>query len=198
MELRWTGLLGDVYHHSSTVRVSKALSGLPVETVESKEDQCVTRYSGDQLTTAVVVRDQREFPTETPAGPAAAASKAETLRLQGNDAFRAADFPQAAALYTLALNEDASNTVILANRAQCWLKLGDHAKALEDAEACIAVDPSNTKAHFRKGLALHAMKRYGAAIRALLEAEKTDPKHEQVQHALKMAQMMAQKHGPGE
>ena len=32
--------------------------------VESKEDQCVTRYSGDQLTTTVVVRDQREFPTK--------------------------------------------------------------------------------------------------------------------------------------
>ena len=30
-----------------------------------------------------------------------------------------------------------------ANRAQCWLKMGDPAKALADAEKCTEVEPAN-------------------------------------------------------
>ena len=42
------------------------------------------------------------------------------------------------------------------------------------------LEPTNLKGHFRKGLSLHAMKRYGEAVLALVEAEKLDGKHEQV------------------
>lgn len=82
----------------------------------------------------------------------------------------------------------------LANRAQCFLKMGDPEKALRDSERCIEVGPADfAKGHFRKGMALHAMKRFGEAVSALAEAERQDPKSKQIQDAIKMSGMMARK-----
>ena len=40
-----------------------------------------------------------------------------------------------------------------------------HEQALADSEECMRLEPTNLKGHFRKGLSLHAMKRYGEAVR---------------------------------
>jgi len=120
-------------------------------------------------------------------------AKAELKRLAGNEMFRANDFMQAAMEYTSALQLDPAQAALYANRSVCWLKLGNHDKALEDAIACTETDSSNAKGWFRKGMALHAMERYPEAIPALLEAEKLDPKNKQIPDAIKMAQLMAQK-----
>ncbi|CAE7826166.1 HOP1 [Symbiodinium sp. CCMP2592] len=82
---------------------------------------------------------------------------------------------------------------VWANRAQCWLKMGDHEKACADAEKCTEVEPMNPKGWFRKGISLHAMQRYAEAIPALLEAEKLEPSNKQILDAIKMAQLMARK-----
>merc|ERR1712187_358352 len=119
--------------------------------------------------------------------------KAEEKRLAGNEMFRANDFMQAAMQYTEALGIDPNMATVWANRAQCWLKLGDPEKSLVDATRCTEVDPKNPKGWFRKGISLHAMKRYPDAIPALVEAEKLDPKNKQIPEAIKMAQLMARK-----
>eukprot|EP00913_Durusdinium_trenchii_P031664 g29651.t2 len=59
---------------------------------------------------------------------------------------------RAAALYTLALETAPEMGSVWANRAQCWLKLGDHEKALADAKKCSEVEPSNPKGWFRQGM----------------------------------------------
>lgn len=115
----------------------------------------------------------------------------EAKRMQGNEMFRANDFMQAAMQYTEALQLDPTASAIWANRSVCWLKLGDHAKALDDATKCTEVDPANPKGWFRKGMALHAQERYPEAIPALIEAEKLEPSNKQVQDAIKMAQLKA-------
>merc|ERR1712187_465045 len=99
--------------------------------------------------------------------------------------------------YSMALELDPTIDTVWANRSQCWLKLGNHEKALEDAIKCTEVDPSNAKGWFRKGMSLHAMKRYPEAIPALLEAEKIEPNNKQMPEAIKMAQMMARKQAAG-
>ena len=48
---------------------------------------------------------------------------------------------------------------MLANRSACFLKLGDHGRALEDAAAAAGFDDTYAKAHFRRGLALRALGR---------------------------------------
>jgi len=123
--------------------------------------------------------------------------KAEVKRAAGNEMFRANDFFQAAMEYTSALELDPKATALYANRSVCWLKLGNHEKALEDAKKCTDIDPTNAKGWFRQGMSLHAMKRFGEAIPALIEAEKLDPKNKQIPEAIKMAQLMARKEAAG-
>jgi len=161
------------------------------------------------LVTAPVRRGEGEYPVDftveavgladQPEPEAAPASEerrqqAEQFRIKGNDMFRANDFMQAALQYSQALELDPSVATIWANRAQCWLKVGDHEKALADATRCTEVDASNAKGWFRKGMSLHAMKRFPEAVPALLEAEKLDPANKQIQDAIRMAQLMARKH----
>ena len=47
------------------------------------------------------------------------------------------------------------------------------------------------KGHFRKGLSLHALGRYGEAVCSLEIAERLDPRNKQVVEALKMAAFKA-------
>jgi hypothetical protein len=164
---------------------------------------------GAPLTTIGVRRGEGEFPTdlgkptadarsaveeqpEPEQAPAPEESRrlAQERREKGNEMFRASDFLQAAAEYSTALQLDPTMDAVLANRAQCWLKLGDPEKALTDGTRCTEVNPKNPKGWFRKGMSLHAMKRYQEAIPALLEAEKLEPANKQVGDALKFAQMM--------
>jgi len=163
--------------------------------------------------TAPVLRGEKEFPvqlgkpdisgqamppeilpTEAPELPEEDRKVlSEEKRQQGNEMFRANDFMQAAMQYTEALQLDPTASAIWANRSVCWLKLGDHVKALDDATKCTEVDPANAKGWFRRGMALHAQERYPEAIPALVEAEKLEPSNGQVHDAIKMAQLMARK-----
>ena len=82
--------------------------------------------------------------------------------------------------------------VSLANRSFCFLKLGHHEKALEDAEKCLAVNPSYAKGLFRKGMALHAMGRWEEALPVLGRTLQMEPKNEQVKTAIKFAEVKLQ------
>merc|ERR1712007_72673 len=163
----------------------------------------------EPLFTAPVRRGEGEFPLDLPGVeqsvgmeqpepekmPAAEELKllAEQKRLRGNEMFRANDFLQAALQYTEALAADPTMSSCLANRAQCWLKAGDHEKAFADSVKCTEMDPTNAKGWFRKGMSLHAMEQYTEAIPAFLEAEKLDTRNTQIPEAIKMAQLMARK-----
>lgn len=200
---------GAVYHQGCP-GLRLGLGDGPLEAVGSDDAvQFCTRLSSsagrDTFESAVVSRRQGEWP-EFPGATSRTASQpepetppegeerqrcAEEARARGNAAFRNSDFMQAAAEYSTALSFDPGSGVVLANRAQCWLKLGHHDKALADAIECTEVDPANVKGWFRKGMALHAAERYEEAIPALLAAEERDPKNKQVADAIRMAQLKA-------
>jgi len=67
--------------------------------------------------------------------------------------------------------------------------MGHHENALEDAVHCVELQPSYIKGHFRKGLALHAMKRYDEAMPCLVEALRMEPNNKQVQQAVKFCEV---------
>eukprot|EP00933_Yihiella_yeosuensis_P052164 TRINITY_DN5017_c0_g1_i1.p1 TRINITY_DN5017_c0_g1~~TRINITY_DN5017_c0_g1_i1.p1 ORF type:complete len:386 (+),score=105.76 TRINITY_DN5017_c0_g1_i1:40-1197(+) len=206
--------VGRIYHQNSP-GLAIGWGSAKLETIGiARAAQFVTRVLADgRLETTGVRRGEGEFPIDLPTGagdeglreaghqpepeavPASEERRkeAEKQRQAGNEMFRASDFAQAAALYSLSLQLDPEQGAVWANRAQCWLKLGDHEKALADATKCSEVDPKNPKGWFRKGMSLHAMKRYAEAIPALIEAEKLEPTNKQVTDAIKMAQMMARK-----
>lgn len=129
----------------------------------------------------------------------------ETNKARGNEAFGTGEYAQAILLYSLALDKaeelpDAKDTlpaekqlfprdVTLSNRAACFLKMGDHEKALKDGQKAREINPQNIKALFRQGLALHAMKRYEEALPILAEAHKQQPKNKQIKEALQFAEV---------
>lgn len=131
-------------------------------------------------------------------------SECETNKARGNEAFGSGEYAQAILLYTLALDKanelpDASDKdatkqlfprdVTLSNRAACFLKLGEHEKAEADAKNAVEINPSNVKANFRQGLALHAMGKYGDAIPVLAKAHDLEPKNKQIKQALQFAEV---------
>lgn len=124
----------------------------------------------------------------------------EQQKTGGNEAFQNGEYMQAILLYTRAIEESAGldeidNTlfparhVLFANRSACFLKMGHHENALEDAVHCVELQPSYIKGHFRKGLALHAMKRYDEAMPCLVEALRMEPNNKQVQQAVKFCEV---------
>jgi tetratricopeptide (TPR) repeat protein len=72
----------------------------------------------------------------------------------GNAAYTAGDTGGAIKAYTEALQSAelpaGDRATILCNRAQCFLKLGENAKAVEDCTACLTLTPDNVKALFRR------------------------------------------------
>jgi len=89
------------------------------------------------------------------------AGQAEREKLCGNQSFGAHEYSQAAVHYTMAIDyashmekeaRDAMLCAAYSNRAACFLKLGQHDKALIDADQCIKANPAFVKGHFRRGL----------------------------------------------
>ncbi len=72
-------------------------------------------------------------------GAAAAAKR------RGDEAFVAADYPEAVAAYTRALRHDTSSHALWANRSAASLRMGDHEAALADARIARTVNPAFTK-----------------------------------------------------
>jgi len=212
--------VGRIYHQNSPgLAVGCSGDGSAVQAIGSEGPvQLCSKLSPDGscelFWTNPVRRGEGEFPVDLPSGagetpikqpsnfqpePEAAPAPEEQQRLAeqrrqlGNDMFRANDFMHATVHYTEALHLDPTMSAVWANRAQCWLKLGDFEKALADSQKCTEVDASNPKGWFRKGMSLHAMERFSEAIPALLEAEKLEPNNEQITGAIKMAQLKAHK-----
>ena len=183
--------------------------------------QFITRLIDSVPTTERVIRDKDEYPTTAremlldradlaAAGDADAKkaierdepieldtsfARAEKRRVLGNVSFKNGDYAQAVVHYTSCLQLDSNNHVAYANRSACFLKLGEHERALADAERCVKIEPGFVKGRFRIGLALHALGRFAEAAAALAEAETLDPKNAQIKDALKMAAFKARQKG---
>ena len=70
---------------------------------------------------------------------------------------------------------DGSNHVYYSNRSAAYLSKDDAPNALEDANSCIALNPTFVKGYSRKGAALHALKRFNDAIAAFQEGLQIAP-----------------------
>lgn len=129
----------------------------------------------------------------------------EHNKRRGNEAFEAGEYAQAILLYSLALDKADElpdkdggvkslfpRHILLCNRSACFLKLGQHEKALDDAARAQTMEPTYVKAWFRRGLALHALGRYAEALPILGEAHKLEPKNQQIKQALQFAEVRHQ------
>lgn len=91
----------------------------------------------------------------TPSGASAAPSAetkaaAEALKIKGNALMSQKLYDSAIEQYSEAIKLDA-NPVYYSNRAAAWGGLGEHTKAVEDAQKAIELDPKFSKAYSRLG-----------------------------------------------
>merc|ERR1712087_814454 len=92
---------------------------------------------------------------------------AQSLRLEGNSAFKAEDYALAAKCYVSALELDGDNVAILSNLAAAELKLGEfEAAAAHSDSANLLSGGFSAKALFRKGQAFEGLQRFSEAIEA--------------------------------
>ncbi|CAE8726099.1 unnamed protein product, partial [Polarella glacialis] len=95
-------------------------------------------------------------------------SEVDKLKGQGNHFFSFGCYSQATTLYTMGLDMEPKNTVLLNNRAMSYLKQDMPEEALADADISIALDSTveNIKAFWRRAQALLEMARDDEAERA--------------------------------
>lgn len=121
-------------------------------------------------------------------------SSAEDFKAKGNAALQAKKFTEAIECYTKAINLDGSNEIYYSNRSAAYLSMGDAQNALNDAIACIGLNPNFTKGYSRKGSALHALKRFNDSIAAYEEGLSKFPDDQGLKSGLEAAKKA--KEGP--
>lgn len=117
-------------------------------------------------------------------------ARAESKRKKGNEEFKGGNIPQALVHYTesILIKPDPS---ALCNRAACFLKMHEYDKVLADCDACIKLDALYVKAHFRKGLAMMELHRYGEAGVCFTKTLELEPTNKQAKASITMAQQKA-------
>ncbi|RLN52402.1 hypothetical protein BBP00_00009628 [Phytophthora kernoviae] len=99
---------------------------------------------------------------------------AEAKKNEGNDAFKAQDYPTAIAKYTEAVEIDSSNHVYFSNRSAAYSGWSKFQEAADDAAECIRINPKFVKGYHRHGVALKGLKKYEEALVTLRAGQRVD------------------------
>ncbi|XWS30067.1 hypothetical protein CRYUN_Cryun24cG0086400 [Craigia yunnanensis] len=102
-------------------------------------------------------------------------SRAEEIKLQANEAFKAHKYGQAIDLYTQAIELNSQNAVYWANRAFAHTKLEEYGSSIQDATMAIEVDPKYSKGYYRQGAAYLAMGKFKEALKDFQQVKKICP-----------------------
>ncbi|XP_023553747.1 serine/threonine-protein phosphatase 5 [Cucurbita pepo subsp. pepo] len=101
--------------------------------------------------------------------------RAEELKSQANEAFKAHKYAQAIDLYTQAIELNGQNAVYWANRAFAHTKLEEYGSAIQDASKAIEIDPRYSKGYYRRGAAFLAMGKLKDALKDFQQLKKICP-----------------------
>jgi stress-induced-phosphoprotein 1 len=101
--------------------------------------------------------------------------EAQNWKNRGNEAFSNKDNEEAIKCFTRAIEIDSKNNVFFSNRSAAYAAIGQYDKALEDAQSCVALEPSWAKGYSRLGLALFNLNRLDEAKDAYEKGLGVDP-----------------------
>lgn len=96
------------------------------------------------------------------------------------EAFVDEDFPTALKLYTEVIAAHPGHASSWVHRSAVHLKLGQALDALADANKAISLEPGNSKAHLRKGMACFELEEYQTARGSFATGVKLDPASKQL------------------
>merc|ERR1712224_1146479 len=110
-------------------------------------------------------------------------------KADGNAAFQAKRFAEAAEHYTKALAEDPFDHVFYSNRSACYAEEQKFEEALRDADRCVKLSPQFVKGYSRQALAFYSLGRYPEAEAAAQAGLAIDPANVPLNDMLKQAQV---------
>ncbi|KAF4140772.1 Activator of Hsp90 ATPase [Phytophthora infestans] len=133
-----------------------------------------------------------------PTNPTELENLVAELKRRGNAAFQQKSLEEAEVLYTRAIAVNESNPlqnqhIFYANRSAARCFMGKSAQALEDADACVALDATYAKGFFRKAQALVKLNRLKEALAVLDEAKALEPANKSVTTLYTKVEGMAKK-----
>jgi len=114
--------------------------------------------------------------------------KAEAAKNNGNKCFKQKKYIEAIKHFSEAIELQPENEAFYSNRSAAYLKNGDLAEALTDAEKCITLKADWGKGYSRKGAALYAAKDFGKAVAAYAAGLAIEPESENLAEGLATAQ----------
>merc|ERR1719464_176363 len=118
--------------------------------------------------------------------------KSDEAKARGNECLKKSDFPGALKEYEEAIKRNPNNIAVYANRSSCYVKTMDVARALEDANKCIKLDPKFIKGHIRKARAHGLAKEHHKAQDAWKVAMEIEPNNAEVQAGFMKTQQTIQ------
>ncbi|KAI9307747.1 Metallo-dependent phosphatase-like protein [Cunninghamella echinulata] len=101
-------------------------------------------------------------------------AQAEKIKAEANELFKEKRFAEAIDKYTDAIELNKVSTYY-SNRAFCHLKLENYGYAISDAEAALELDPTLTKANYRRASANMALGKFKEALKDLRVVSKRAP-----------------------
>lgn len=106
------------------------------------------------------------------------ARQLKTKKDEGNEAFKANRYEEAARLYSEALLVDPENKISNAklyfNRATVGAKLKKYAQSVEDCNRCLSLDDTYIKAYLRRGKSYMELQKFEEAVRDYERVHKMD------------------------
>ncbi|KAI8147043.1 Metallo-dependent phosphatase-like protein [Fennellomyces sp. T-0311] len=101
--------------------------------------------------------------------------KADKIKAEANALFSQKRFPEAIEKYTAAIELNPTVAAYYTNRAFCHIKLESYGYAISDAEEALQIDPTLTKANYRRASANMALGKFKEALRDLKVVSKRAP-----------------------
>jgi len=122
-----------------------------------------------------------------------AKAQAAKIKSEANKAFTSHNFPEAANLYSKALELNPTDATIWSNRAYTRTKLEEHGYALNDANMAIQLDPKYSKAYYRRATCYLQLLKYKQAIADFRKVLSLEPKNDLVRTQLDSTQKILRK-----
>ncbi|XP_069953335.1 uncharacterized protein [Cherax quadricarinatus] len=112
------------------------------------------------------------------------------LAIRGNEAANVGQYSVAVRLFSDAIRLDPNDHRFFGNRSYCYDQLGQHEKALKDAEKAIKLAPQWPKGHFRRGTSLRGLGKYIDAESAFEEVLRLDKGCQEAQEEIRKVRIV--------
>mmetsp|Transcript_114813 Transcript_114813/g.161262 ORF Transcript_114813/g.161262 Transcript_114813/m.161262 type:complete len:264 (+) Transcript_114813:52-843(+) len=126
-------------------------------------------------------------------------SKAMAAKEEGNEFYKLGRFPEAIDCYTKGLGHatlDEEKIALLNNRAACRFQERSFRQAIADCSEVLALDPNNTKALLRRGLAYENIEKIDQGLADMKKLQEISPGIQKVTQAMhRLNRMKRQKEG---